>query len=141
MTGERYVQEVREWLGTPFLHAASEKGKHCDCIGLIVGAARELGMETPLLPEYGGLVPAEIMWQISSTWGIPIPRNPVQWQAGDILQISLRGNPQHFGVFSGENTFIHAGFHVVRETRLDSRWESRVVYVWRWKEIARCKSS
>lgn len=138
MTGQQYVAEARQWIGTPFLHAAAEKGKGCDCIGLVVGAAAAIGMEVPLLPEYGGWVALDAMVEIAQVWGFPVGLES-PWQAGDVLQIAIRGNPQHFGIYSGEQTFIHAGFKVVRETRLDERWWPKISYVWRWKELT-CRS-
>jgi len=44
---KRVVDEVRSWVGTPFLEQASIKGPEggCDCKGLPVGVARELGFD------------------------------------------------------------------------------------------------
>jgi cell wall-associated NlpC family hydrolase len=97
-------------------------------------------MAIPSLPEYGGWVPDEAMRAIAETWGIPVERNPLLWLPGDVLQIAVRSNPQHFGIYSGAGTFIHAGYKVVRETRMDERWQEKIHAVWRWKELI-CKSS
>jgi cell wall-associated NlpC family hydrolase len=43
-TREQFVAEARSWEGTPFHHQANLKGVGVDCVGLIRGAAIELGM-------------------------------------------------------------------------------------------------
>jgi len=47
ITGEMLVEQARTWIGTPYHHAARAKGAGVDCVGLIVGAARELGVSVP----------------------------------------------------------------------------------------------
>ena len=51
---ERIVAAARGWIGTPYVHQASLKGKGCDCLGLLRGVWREVkGVGDPeLLPPY-----------------------------------------------------------------------------------------
>lgn len=38
------ISKAREWIGTPYHHAAAVKGVGSDCTGLLIGVARELGI-------------------------------------------------------------------------------------------------
>ncbi|MBL0320066.1 MAG: hypothetical protein IPP74_12385 [Alphaproteobacteria bacterium] len=44
-SNQKIISQARTWLGTPFHHQARLKGKGCDCLGLIVGVADELGLK------------------------------------------------------------------------------------------------
>lgn len=53
VTRAEILAVARAWLGTPYLHQASAKGKGADCLGLIRGVWRELyGAEPELPPPY-----------------------------------------------------------------------------------------
>lgn len=45
VTRQQFITKAREWVGTPYHHQARLKHVGCDCIGLIVGVAREFGIE------------------------------------------------------------------------------------------------
>ena len=40
------VQSARSWLGTPFHAQGRAKGIGCDCLGLLMGIARELNLKS-----------------------------------------------------------------------------------------------
>ena len=42
-TRDEIVAAARGWIGTPYRHQGALKGVGCDCLGLILGAWRELG--------------------------------------------------------------------------------------------------
>ena len=44
ITRNQIIYEAKKWLNTPFHHQASSKNLGCDCIGLIIGVAAELGI-------------------------------------------------------------------------------------------------
>jgi hypothetical protein len=46
ITRKQIICEARKWIGTPFHKQASLIGIGCDCVGLIIGVARALGIET-----------------------------------------------------------------------------------------------
>jgi len=41
------VATARSWLGTPYVHQHRTKGHGVDCVGLIIGVARELALVAP----------------------------------------------------------------------------------------------
>jgi hypothetical protein len=43
-TPELIVEAARSWVGTPFMHQQSLKGVGVDCVGVILGVGRELGI-------------------------------------------------------------------------------------------------
>lgn len=45
ITGQDIVDEIRTWVGTPVGLAGSVKGKGCNCLGMMAGAAKNLGRE------------------------------------------------------------------------------------------------
>ena len=47
------VSSARDWIGTPYRHQASLKGRGCDCLGLVRGVWRALyGAEPEAAPAY-----------------------------------------------------------------------------------------
>ncbi len=42
----KIVNTARSWLATPFKHQGRLKGIGCDCLGLVMGIAKELGLKT-----------------------------------------------------------------------------------------------
>lgn len=105
------VAEARTWLGTPWQHQQRRRGLAVDCVGLVIGVARTLG-----------LVPAEFDVQ-----GYPrVPDGTLlarcdavmrrigqpQLQPGDVLVVEVDREPAHMGLLGdyrhGGLSFIHA---------------------------------
>lgn len=40
----RFIETVRSYINTPYVHQGRHRGKACDCLGLIIGSTAELGM-------------------------------------------------------------------------------------------------
>lgn len=100
-----YAAEARSWEGTPFHWQASLKGVGCDCRGLIVGAARALGLPEADglwagVADYGARVPVAKLKQ-----GLRETLEPFESVLGAVLLMKVAGVPQHLG--------IHAGTHVI----------------------------
>lgn len=153
MTGEALVEQARCYVGTPFRHRGSTL-IGCDCAGLILGPARDLGLTKATLPRYGeGVAPAvlltglrkelECVWQdllpepfggpdVEEGWGFARP--------GDVLCFKLasshgQGHPRHLAYWSG-STLIHATEdHGVVEVPLDVKWRRRLHSVWRFRGL------
>jgi NlpC/P60 family putative phage cell wall peptidase len=101
------VAEARSWIGTPFHWQASLKGKGCDCKGLVVGVARELGMPEAdnafaSIHDYGHAVPVRTLRE-----GLAAMFDRVsEPQPGDVLLLMMAGQPQHVGIHAGD-VLIH----------------------------------
>lgn len=101
------VSAAREWIGTPFHHQGRARGAGVDCIGLVVGVGRELGIwprEVDRL-DYGplplnGLLLAGVREHCAE---IQI----AEATPGCILLMRWHRETQHVAVLTGE-TIIHA---------------------------------
>jgi NlpC/P60 family putative phage cell wall peptidase len=122
MRGSAVVAEARAWVGTPYRHGASEKGLGCDCLGLVLGAARVAmpGLALPPAPSYAPdwaeAARSEVLLDalaraLPALWrrgpGASVPPEP---QAGHVLLVRWReGRPaSHLALASGEGTIVHA---------------------------------
>jgi cell wall-associated NlpC family hydrolase len=148
-TPEQIVACARSWLGTRFAHQGRLKRTQThqggvDCLGLLVGVARELdihgkdGLPLAQLDEtdyahYPDTV--HLRWQLSRA----MQEFPVdQIQPGDVVLMSIDGHPQHLGIiakpYTGMGyTLIHAyaPARKVVEHALDDYWQSKVIAVYR----------
>jgi NlpC/P60 family putative phage cell wall peptidase len=106
------VTETNSWIGTPYLHQNSLKGSGSDCLGLIRGVAVNLGY---LAPDFHKDYP-EIFGYGRSPYGLLVPlfqnfctEIPVEdMEIGHILIFRVETEPQHCGILTGDNLFVHA---------------------------------
>lgn len=124
----RLVEIARSYLGTPFHHQGRLPGVGLDCAGVVVCAARELGIAVNDVQGYGripsnGLFPAAVEGHCDK-----IPQGMVQ--PGDLMMFAFRAEPQHIAVVSqvAPTMLIHAYSDVGRvvENRLDDAWQKRL---------------
>ena len=118
------VTAARTWAETPFHHQARLKGVGVDCIGLVIGVARELGLVMPEFDIAGYLrVPdGTTLMATARLHMTEISREAMQ--PGDVVVVSFDKDPQHFGILGdyrhGGLSIIHAAMPPgeVIETRL-----------------------
>ncbi len=141
VTRREVVAVAHRWLGTRFLHQASKRGVGTDCIGLVVGVARDLEMPEAAefasdlaIRGYGREPDPGMLLDACSRYLNPC-REPV---AGDILLFRFKAEPQHFALISTAGYMIHAYAQARRvvENRIDSIWESRRVAAFSYRGIA-----
>lgn len=131
MTPADFIAAARSYVGVPFRHQG--RTRHgVDCIGLVVCAARDIGLTLADRTDYprdpNGLLPLEMARQFA----------PVESpQAGDILLMRFRGEPQHVAILAG-TTLIHgyASIGRVVEHGMDAKWRRRIVAAYRLREFA-----
>lgn len=145
LTREAIVAEARSWLGTPFMHQQSSQGVGVDCVGLILGVGRELGV----------LEISEEAWRPFAAY--TRKPNPVRMRKamrlfldesivdpgsipaiGSIGWFGWRADlPMHLaivGEFQGRATMIHA-FELQKvcvENSIDETWRGRVDSWWQF---------
>lgn len=130
---EQVVAAAKEWLGTPYLHQAAKKNLGCDCLGLILGVGRELGVDLPdTVPPY------------SASWRDPLAGTLLQDQAdyylkrqnsrppypGDILLFRMRRDlpAKHCAILIAPDQMIHAQEGVgTIQLAFDAPWQRRLV--------------
>ena len=127
-TREQVVRAAREWLGTPWHHQGRVKGVGVDCVGVVIGVARDLGLSTFDVTGYARR-PAEGevasgCWQHLAPVAAAFP--------GDVLLFEVDGQPQHLG-FATDIGLLHAYAPMRRvvEHRLDDNWRGKIVAAFR----------
>ena len=140
ITREAIIAAAREWIGTRWHHQGALKGIGCDCIGLIAGVARELGIPEaarfradPRFRGYGR-TPEPNMLRAAIAEYLNVAESE---QPGDILLMRFDAEPQHFGFVSASDYMIHAYAQArkVVENRIDDKWRRRIVGVYRFRGL------
>lgn len=138
MTPIDVVTEARRWIGTPWHHQARRRGVGVDCVGLVIGVARALGLSDYDVTGYGELPNPEMMRRELQANLIEI--NVADSRAADVLWMRIAVDPQHLAIVTGGDPL--AIIHSIRrpgrvvEHELDDRWRKRVVGAFRFRAFA-----
>lgn len=148
ITRETIVAQARTWLGTRFHHQGRVKGVGCDCLGLIVGVARELGLtdeQGNLLADYDqpNYSPLPDGRGLKSAVSLHLHELPSIGEAlpGDVPLFRFQQDPQHVGILSilpdGALGLIHcySNTGMVVEHRLNDTWRRMIVAVYRFPSL------
>lgn len=119
------VQAARGWLDTPFHHQARLKSVGVDCVGLVIGVARELGLIAPDfdVTAYPRMPDGSSLMHLVNMHMRPLPEDE-DMQPGDVVVVRFDRDPQHLGILGdyrhGGLSIIHAAAEPGRviETRL-----------------------
>lgn len=133
MNAADIVAAARGWVGTPFHHQGRVKGAGVDCIGLVIGVARELGLLDGYDYTAYGRIPNPVVF------GRELRANmdPVAGPApGCVLWFAWSRAPQHVGIVS-DTGLIHAFATAGRvvETGLDPQWLARSRGAFRFRGV------
>lgn len=143
LTSQAIIDEARKWLGTPYKHQGRQLTVAVDCIGLVFGVLRNLG------------VGSDDFWRRQSIrWGrykrVPdghtlhdgfslfLPEYPpAQAEPGDMLLISFAGAPRHTAILSERNTIIHAHSEAKGcvENTWSGTWKHTTTSAFRLREV------
>lgn len=142
--GAAVAAEARTWLGTRFHHQAHLKGVGCDCVGLVLGVGKALGIfpaDLTSRPEFAPYVGYSRMpsggrlEQACARFAVQIPVSEIR--PGDVVLFNFNGAPSHAAIVgdypAGGLSIIHA-YAVTRkvvESRFDEGWASRVAAAYR----------
>ena len=147
MSGEVIVEAARTWLGTPFQWGAEAKDLGCDCVGLVLGVGRELGLTDYRPRNYGRQWDNQDLYAalnriFDRIYLCPAPgaqvMAPPALSAGDVLLFTVRRRPQHLAIATGPGMMIHADEltgHVV-ENSLTEHWWRRLWAIYRFRGVA-----
>lgn len=143
-THAQVVAEARDWIGTPYIHQASLKHVGADCIGLIIGVARCLGMPLATVFDrdvrfkgYGRPPNPRLLLQACDIY---LDRIEIeQALPGDIALGRVEIDPQHFGILSSIDPLyiIHSYTQVgkVTENGVNEKMQKYVLRMYRYKGI------
>ena len=112
-TREEFIAEALAWEGTKFHHQAAVKGVGCDCIGLVVGAGRAVGLLTPAMEDtwrrnrgYARTPNPRQMRTALAEVLTEIPFDDVM--PGDLAWFRVGADPQHLCIVTRPGWMIHA---------------------------------
>jgi cell wall-associated NlpC family hydrolase len=133
------VAKARSWLGTPFRHQGRIRGEGVDCIGLVLEAARALGL-TDYRPGACSRQPDAGTLRRELARHLVTVAKP-EMRPGDILLLAAPLSPCHLalvGELDGTLTMIHASGPIGRvvEHGIDATWEGRIRGVYRLPGLA-----
>lgn len=111
-------------------------GEAVDCIGVVLGVCRELGLVSQDYTDYGRQPDPDVLLARLDQYGDRIAHP----EPGAIGVFRWRADPQHVGVLAeraGRVSVIHAWERVGRcvETDLDRVWAARMLGVWRIRGV------
>lgn len=107
---QQVVAAARAWIDTPFHHQARVKGAGVDCIGLIIGVARELGLVAPDfdVQGYAETPDGRTLMRLATMHMTEIGRDAMA--AGDVVVTRFDQGAQHFGVLGD---YRHGGLSII----------------------------
>jgi len=132
---QKIIEAVREALGTRFVHQGRLVGSGIDCVGLLVHAAKTLGL--PHHDERAYPIAPRKRW-LEEVLAKSLTRiDPEEAGPGDVLCFWIRkpDSPQHVAVLNESGGMIHTYADVgkVVEHGLDEFWKKRVSSAWRYE--------
>lgn len=132
MTKDDVIKEARTWVGTPFKHQGRVKGVGADCVGIIIGVTRDLGLSNFDTKNYSRYPDIQMMGSLLREHLEEIPVENAQ--PGDVLWIKVKGSPQHLAMKTDKG-IIHAHMGVGKcvEVILDKATERLIVGAFRIK--------
>lgn len=125
------IAAARGCIGTPFHHQGRQKGAGLDCIGLVIHALSEGGMDIADNLDYGRSPQAGKLEEALLAHGF---FEVTEQQAGDVLLFRILRSPQHVGLAATESRFVHAYAPLGRviETELGPLWQRRLCGIYRY---------
>ena len=136
----RVVAQARTHLNTRFKHQGRTP-RGLDCAGLLVLTLTELGHSIVDRKSYGREPHKDGLRQtVQANMGQPLPAGAAM-MPGDIVLMRFVREPHHLGILGDHPTagltLIHSFAEVgkVVEHRLDGRWASRILEVYRFAPI------
>ena len=118
------VEAARQWIDTPFHHQARLKHVGVDCVGLVIGVARELELVPQDLDVMGYPRTPDGTSLMSTMHQHMREIDRAVMQPGDVIVVSFDKDPQHLCILGdyrhGGLSIIHAAGNTGRviETRL-----------------------
>ena len=146
MNYTQIVKQARTWMDTPFHHQARLKNVGCDCLGLVMGVAKELGLKDKFgddfykhdIKDYS--MAPDTKFSIETLERVLHIVSVESVRPGDLAMFKILSNPQHLAFitdFQGGIGMIHCDNSIkkVVEHRLDSRWRSRLFRAFRFSNL------
>jgi NlpC/P60 family putative phage cell wall peptidase len=107
---QQVVAVARSWVDTPFHHQARLKHVGVDCIGLVIGIARELALVAPDfdVQGYAETPDGRTLMRLATLHMVEIDREAMA--PGDIVVTRFDQGAQHFGILGD---YRHGGLSII----------------------------
>lgn len=136
------VAVARRFIGTPFVHQQRSPGVGIDCVGVLICAAKLLGLRHEDFREYGREADGAKLEEFLARHCRRVPVD--EFLPGHALAFwfEKRDHYQHVAVATGPNSMVHAhsmySGGAVREESIDGdageqrafSWRDRILSVW-----------
>jgi cell wall-associated NlpC family hydrolase len=139
------VARAREWIGTPYRHQGRRRDG-CDCLGLIVGVAAELGLARWVVPGYSGHPDGHSLAEACDRHLVSqLGLDPGEIEAGMVALFwyARRGFAQHLAILTRLDDRRLAMVHSLQrndrvvEHGLSAFWNVRLLSAWDYPGVAR----
>jgi len=152
MLNQEIAYKARSWVGTNFRHLGRTRSEGCDCLGLFMGVASELGLRDKFgnpvinLDETSYSLVPDGVYMHSKLSNHFIEKEIANIAPGDLVLLKFANNPQHLAIVgsnyydgSQKFTLIHTYFSLgkVCEHILDKKWQERVAAVYSIQTITK----
>lgn len=109
-TPEYVVAEARAWVGTPYQHQQRLRGVAVDCVGLVIGVGRALGLCAPDfdLSGYGRTPDGRSLLTECDALMTRVRRDAIA--PGHVLVLRFARDPQHLAIAAD---YLHGGLSIV----------------------------
>ncbi len=136
-TRQTIINIVKTYENTPYLHQARLKHIGIDCAGLIIEVAKEAGIyeEGSDYSDYSRIPDGKTLQEQLNKYAII--KNKSDLKEADIILFKLLDNPQHLGIYLGNNLIIHSYSTAEKVVihRLDEKWKKRIVAIYSYKNL------
>lgn len=135
---DKFVAIARSYLKTPYIHQGRLPGTGLDCAGLVVCAARAVGIQVKDVTGYSRTPDGTTFLAGLNAQMTRISNDQIQ--PGDVLAFAFNDAPQHCAIVTEttpEIRIIHAHMRVrsTVEHGLDDYWLSKIRCAFSFKEF------
>ncbi len=113
MKSNEIIKVAEEWIGTPFHQQGRQKQVGCDCVGLILGVAKEICAKSIThdpwdkcdIHAYDSMTDSYLLLELIPKY---FQENTISPQPGNILLIQITDSQYHLSIQSHNNRIIHS---------------------------------
>ncbi len=135
-TIQEVVDSARTWIGTPYVHNGRVKGVAGDCLAMLIGTGHDLNVSKFDTNEYTQRPNPKRLLAEADEVLIRQERTRADLYFGDIVLMSFRRIPMHFGIIADADkpfSLIHASAELgfCCEHRLDAEMCRKIYRIYR----------
>lgn len=121
------ISEARSWIGTPYAHQHRVKDHGVDCVGLLIGVCRNLGLVAPDFDvnAYPPKPDGNTLLARCNDLMDPVREDLIR--PGHVLLIAFKRDPHHLGILGD---YLHGGFSLIHAHAPPSGAGSVQEWVW-----------